>query len=692
MASLPLTAGDPERVGPYRLLSRLGQGGMGRVYLGRSPGGHAVAVKVVREALLRDERFRQRFVREVAAARRVTGYFTAEVVDADPEGSPAWLATEYIPGQSLQHAVARHGSWPEPAVRRLGAALAEALTAVHAVDLVHRDLKPSNVLLAPDGPRVIDFGIAAAAGDSTLTGTGMVIGTPGFIPPEQLRHEMAGPAGDVFALGAVLAYAAAGVGPFGGGAAHAVNYRVVHQDPDLRGLAPALTDVVGRCLAKDPRERPALSWLLGELGHAERAGWLPGPVAESAARMRAEVPTEPLPGAGDTVPQSSASPTPPRTRRRRLRTVLATATAVAVAVTGTVVWKVAAGEDDRPPAEPSNIRELWERPLEKGQRTAVTTQATVYLQNEDRHEITALSGTDGSERWGGPVAFTEIRPEDEDYLKEIVGDGVEVTAVSGGQLYYGSGRYLYALDADNGEPLWKYHDHSFHPAPVAEDGAAYAHLPGVFYVLDTRTGKALWHHTFGSGTTRGLTVSGGTVLVHDGRKLIAVDTGTRKRKWTYEGDSDAQTLPAVANGKAYFGTVDGTLYAVDLESGDEVWRRAFEGELWDGRLGEGASRPEVVDGTVYFENDAYVSAFDADTGRPRWRKKRTADEVTALTVVDGTVLTHDSDGYLSALDTRGGDLRWRERLIVGEGEDLWLVGSTVYVERVSRLTAYRATT
>ncbi|RSN54969.1 hypothetical protein DMH12_15600 [Streptomyces sp. WAC 04229] len=170
-------------MGPYRLLSRLGQGGMGRVYLGRSPGGHAVAVKVVREALLRDERFRQRFVREVAAARRVTGCFTAEVVDADPEGSPAWLATEYVPGPSLADAVARHGPWPEPAVRRLGAALAEALTAVHAVDLVHRDLKPSNVLLAPDGPRVIDFGIAAAAGDSTLTGTGMVIGTPGFIRP-----------------------------------------------------------------------------------------------------------------------------------------------------------------------------------------------------------------------------------------------------------------------------------------------------------------------------------------------------------------------------------------------------------------------------------------------------------------------------------------------------------------------------
>ncbi|WP_432099541.1 serine/threonine-protein kinase [Streptomyces sp. WAC 04229] len=688
MASLPLTAGDPERVGRYRLLARLGQGGMGRVYLARSPGGRAVAVKVVREALLRDEGFRLRFVREVAAARRVTGFFTAAVVDADPEGDPAWLATEYVPGLSLQDAVSRHGVWPEEAVRGLGAALAEALAAVHAADLVHRDLKPSNVLLAPDGPRVIDFGISAAAGDSTLTETGMVIGTPGFIPPEQLRHESTGPAGDVFALGAVLAYAAAGVGPFGGGAAHAVNYRVVHQDPDLRGLTPALADVVGRCLAKDPRERPALSWLLGELGHAERAGWLPVPVADSAARMRADVPTEPLPVAGDAVPRS---PAPPPTRRRRLRTVLAAATAVAVAVTGTVVWQVAAGEDDSPPAEPPKIRELWTHPLEKGQRTAVTTEATVYLQNEDRHEITALSGADGSERWGGPVAFTEIRPEDEDYLKDIVGDGVEVTAVSGGQLYYGSGKYLYALDADNGDPLWKYDDHSFHPAPVAEDGAAYAHLPGVFYVLDTRTGKPLWHHTFGSGTTRGLTVSGGTVLVHDGRKLIAVDTGTRKRKWTHEAGSDTQTLPAVADGKAYFGAVDGALYAVDLASGDEVWRRPFEGALWDGRLGEGASRPEVVDGTVYFENDAYVSAFDADTGRPLWRKKRTADEVTALTVVDGTVLTHDSDGYLSALNTRGGDLRWRERLIVGEGEELWLVGSTVYVERDSRLTAYRAT-
>ncbi|MFE5240883.1 MULTISPECIES: serine/threonine-protein kinase [unclassified Streptomyces] len=698
MASLPLTAGDPERVGPYRLLSRLGQGGMGRVYLGRSPGGHAVAVKVVREALLRDEGSRRRFVREVEAARRVTGFFTAGVVDADPAGNPAWLATEYVPGLSLQEAVALHGVWGEPAVRGLGAALAEALAAVHAEDLVHRDLKPSNVLLAPDGPRVIDFGISAAADDTALTETGMVIGTPGFIPPEQLRNERSGPAGDVFALGAVLTYAATGAGPFGGGAAHAVNYRVVHQDPDLRGLPPALAAVVARCLAKDPGERPTVARLLDAWGHPEpavgggpvaTAGWLPGPVADSAARLQAEVPTEPVPRAGGGTPE----PPDPATRppRRRLRTALAAATALAVVVTGAVVWQMAGNEekDDSPPA---NVEELWSRPLDEGQSMATEAEGTVYLQNEDGHEITALSGADGSNRWERRVEVSDVSGES-DYVKDVVGDGIEVTAVSGGLLYYGSGQYLYALDADDGEPRWKYMDDSFHASPVAVGDAAYAHMAAFFYVLDARTGEELWGYPFGSEASHNLAVTKDAVLVHNGKKLIAVDSATHKPRWTHVAESDAETALVMADGNAYFGTQDGALYAVDAASGDEVWRGTFEGDLWDGRLGGGAGAPEVADGTVYFENDGYVSAFDADSGRPlwRWRTSQDAKEVTAISVADGTVFVCASDGYLSALDARTGKLRYREFLVVDE-VDFRFVGNTLYVERDGRLTAYRAAT
>ncbi|MDA5144721.1 serine/threonine-protein kinase [Streptomyces sp. AD681] len=702
MASVPLTAGDPVRVGRYRLLARLGQGGMGRVYLARSPGGRAVAVKVVREALLRDEGFRRRFVREVAAARRVTGFFTAAVVDADPEGDPAWLATEYVPGLSLQEAVARHGVWPQEAVRGLGAALAEALAAVHAADLVHRDLKPSNVLLAPDGPRVIDFGISAAVGDTALTQTGTVIGTPGFIPPEQLRHEGSGPAGDVFALGAVLAYAAAGVGPFGGGASHAVNYRVVHEDPDLRALAPALAAVVARCLAKDPAQRPTVAWLLDELGESETpapdgdltaAGWLPGPVADSAVRLRAGTPTEPLPRPGDattqTAPAPAPAPAPPGTRRRRLRTVLATATALAVTATGAVLWRVAA--DDDGPARPPNLEQLWTHTLADGQRLSASSQEMLYLEHEKDHRITALDVTDGSRRWDRRVRVDDVS-QDTGHLKSV-GNDIRITGVSGGLLFYGSNDHLYAVDADDGDHRWRYMDDTFHPSPVVVGDAAYADMVSFFYVLDTRTGKKLWDYGFGvNADGSNIAVTDDALLIHSKKKLIAVDLRTHQQKWTHQAASEAETGLVVADGKVYFGTLDGALYAVDARTGEEEWRRAFEGGLWDGRLGEGAGMPQVVDGTVYFENDAYISAFDADTGSPRWRRKQEADEVTSLDVVDDTLLVHASDGGLTALDTGSGEPGWRESLGGGDETDVRVVGDIVVTEINGLLTAYRAAT
>ncbi|MFJ9824271.1 ABC transporter substrate-binding protein [Streptomyces sp. NPDC101160] len=261
-----LTATDPKQVGRYRILARLGAGGMGRVYLGRSTSGRMVAVKVVRAELAEDGEFRRRFAREVAAARRVTGFFTAAVVDADPEGDPAWLATAYVPGLPLDAAVHAHGAWPRRSLLYLGAGLVEALEAIHGTGLVHRDLKPSNVLLASDGPRVIDFGISLATETSALTQTGMVIGTPGYMSPEQVTGRQVGPASDVFSLGAVLAFAGTGTPPFGIGAPHSVNFRAVYEDPDLSGL-PADSDFVARCLAKEPEQRPTVTELLTEFAH-----------------------------------------------------------------------------------------------------------------------------------------------------------------------------------------------------------------------------------------------------------------------------------------------------------------------------------------------------------------------------------------------------------------------------------------
>ncbi|MFG3475275.1 serine/threonine-protein kinase [Streptomyces sp. NPDC047980] len=287
----PLEAGEPRTIGAYRLLGRLGAGGMGRVYLARSEGGRTVAVKVVHPHFALDEQFRARFRREVEAARRVGGAWTAPVLDADPDAPVPWVATGFVAGPALGAAVAEHGPLPEHTVRTLGAGLAEALAAVHALGLVHRDVKPSNVLLTLDGPRLIDFGIARATdGTASLTTTGVSVGSPGYMAPEQIvgSGEVTG-AADVFSLGAVLAYAATGTAPFPGDSSAALLYKVVHEEPELGALTGELRELVAGCLAKDPAARPAPAGLVRRLapagaGALVAAGWLPGPLVEQVSR------------------------------------------------------------------------------------------------------------------------------------------------------------------------------------------------------------------------------------------------------------------------------------------------------------------------------------------------------------------------------------------------------------------------
>src|SRR5690349_75814 len=249
---------------------------MGRVFLGVSPGGRPVAVKAIRAELAANPEFRARFGREVAAARRVSGVFTAQVVDADVDGPVAWMATAYVPGPSLAEAVDTHGPLPEASLLALAAGLAESLNAIHAVGVVHRDLKPSNVLLAEDGPRVIDFGISRATESTMLTQAGLVVGSPGFMSPEQAMGSDVGPPSDIFNLGAVLAFAATGEGPFGTGTTAALLYRVVHGAPSLDLVPPTVRPLIEHCLAKDPRQRPTANGLLAEVGALQPGGtWLP---------------------------------------------------------------------------------------------------------------------------------------------------------------------------------------------------------------------------------------------------------------------------------------------------------------------------------------------------------------------------------------------------------------------------------
>ncbi|NEB28211.1 serine/threonine protein kinase [Streptomyces sp. SID14446] len=291
----PLGVDEPTVVGPYRLLGRLGSGGMGRVYLGRSAGGRTVAVKIVHPHFALDEEFRARFRREVEAARRVGGAWTAPVLDADPEAPVPWVATGYAAGPSLTAAVADGGPLPVHSVRALGAGLAEALTAVHSLGLVHRDVKPSNVLLTLDGPLLIDFGIARATdGTASLTSTGVSVGSPGYMSPEQILGKGVTGAADLFSLGAVLAYAATGRPPFPGDSSASLLYMVVHEEPRLDALDGELRDLVAACLAKSPTDRPTpaeVAVRLAPQGAARlvTAGWLPGALVEQVSRSAVQL-------------------------------------------------------------------------------------------------------------------------------------------------------------------------------------------------------------------------------------------------------------------------------------------------------------------------------------------------------------------------------------------------------------------
>ncbi len=298
-----LRPGDPSRVGNYRLIGRLGEGGMGQVFLGLSPGGRQVAVKIIHPGYASGKQFRERFAREIEAARRVGGFHTASVVDADPEADPPWMVTAFIHGPSLQQAVAEGGPFSLDRVCRLGAGLAEGLAAIHACGLVHRDLKPSNVILADDGPRIIDFGISRAAEASPMTTAGMVVGTYSYMSPEQLRGDVAGPASDVFALGCTLAFAATALVTFGDDSIVTVVYRITSEPPDLSGVTEehGFRDLVRDCLSKSPANRPSLATImerLAETGTAAQAV-LADPTAdywqagESASRAAAEPASRP---------------------------------------------------------------------------------------------------------------------------------------------------------------------------------------------------------------------------------------------------------------------------------------------------------------------------------------------------------------------------------------------------------------
>ncbi|MGW0839365.1 beta-alanine-activating enzyme beta-propeller domain-containing protein [Streptomyces sp. NPDC002787] len=685
-------------MGPYRIVGRLGAGGMGRVYLGVSPGGRAVAVKTIRPELTYDPAFRERFAREAAAARAVSGAFTAAVVDADPYGEPPWLATVHVAGISLDDTIARHGPLPESSVLALGAGLTEALQAIHTAGLVHRDLKPSNVLLAPDGPKVIDFGIAITAGSSSLTRSGVVVGTPAYMSPEQLTGGRAGTAADVFALGGVLVFAATGEGAFGSGPSLGVGYRVVHDEPRLSAVPAGLRPLLGRCLDKVPGRRPTVSELLAEFAGRilpapeaeygtdtvtlalQGGAWLPTSVASSVRRagetggMGAMGGVGGVGGAGGTpVPDAVTAPgmttgaeVPETAEVPRTSGAAPEPGTRTVAAVGTADPRIPADlrppadphapADLRPPADPHAAADL--RPLATPLAAPRPPADPRYASAPPRRRVLAvLAGVGGVAAVGVGTYLLGRNEQDPDK-----GSGNDTLKDPGAAPTPGGLRWK----RGTGGPVA--------PALLAAGGLVYAgSRDGSMYALEAETGKPRWQFSTGNGVYTCPAVAGG--LAYFGSAdyhLYAVDVKTGEQRWQFSAGGEVNSSPVVAGGVVYAGSDDARLYAVDARSGDRKWTFAAEGRI--------RSSPVVAWNKVYVgSEDSRLYAVDAATGEQRWAFATDGDVKSSPAIADRVVYVGSYDGNLYAVNCDTGDLLWTFATRGGVGSSPVVSGGVVYV-------------
>ncbi|MFE0413160.1 protein kinase domain-containing protein [Streptomyces tendae] len=708
-----LQSDDPRELGSYRLLRRLGAGGMGRVFLARSPGGRTVAVKVVRPDLAADHDFRERFRHEVEIAKAVSGRFTAPVADADPDAPLPWLATSYVLGPDLTDVVAAHGALPERTVRALAAGLAAALQDIHAAGLMHRDLKPSNVLLAADGPRLIDFGIARAVDGSRMTQTGVVVGSPGYMSPEQAMGKDVGVAGDVFSLGSVLVFAATGRGAFGDGTtSHAgMLYQVVHGEPDLTDVPPSLLGLVRACLMKDPTQRPApgeiVAALAGQGIDAALHDWLPSAVASTIATHAAgildlEAPATPrtapqpgnhpatgfgpaptmldgasstgtaghgtapggtsVPGYGTPLPGTvrlgeAAEPAPARSRRRVLGLALGVAAAVAAAGGG-IAWALTSDDasDDA-----------------KG-----TPGAGTSTDSADGDFTTPPAGVAPQPLWHKSAGKDSTSPR----VPLLTHDGLLLV----------SGDPLVAYDVRTGEARWT-------KAGICRPGAqllfhdgkvflADGDYEGALVAYDVKTGEEAWRSRLG----KQLSVEDAIAIDDRNVYVTATDYGQSKSATKYR---TAVAAVSHTTGKKTWiqhrdwGTKDydvqGTAagkYLVYADSNLNLTVRdtATGGQVWTKKIGDEWSwRPTVANGLVFLPGDA-LKAVDVEKGSTAWTLdpagRRGFDNPT---VVDGVLYVSDHDDGVWAVNVRTGKRTWLcDELDVDGPESFRRVGSTLY--------------
>ncbi|WP_328311277.1 PQQ-binding-like beta-propeller repeat protein [Streptomyces sp. NBC_00442] len=640
---------DPESVGAYRLESVLGAGGMGVVHLATSPSGMRLAVKIVHAQHAADPEFRARFRQEVSAARRVSGAFTASVVDADPDAERPWMATVHIPGPTLAERVKDSGPLPAAEVRRLGAGLAEALRDIHRAGVVHRDLKPSNVLLAADGPRVIDFGISRPSDSDLRTETGKLIGTPPFMAPEQFqRPREVGPAADVFAMGAVLVHAATGRGPFDSESPYIVAYQVVHNEPDLGGVPEDLVPVLRGCLAKDPGARPTPDELMTSLRSAAYGS------EASIPTQQFRNPVRPRSGDGGSADEGDGGPTagdaggdgPPSGRSpsgRRVRWGLA-ALGLAAVLGGTVVavqampdgtGAVAASEQTGAPGIPGGPQfRPWQTRLGPGAANGGEDRTAFCSAGDDGNG----NGNGGANGNGGGALYCSA-------------PGVALT-----RLDAVSGKVVWSVPGPGGQSL------SDDYAPMVAGGRVLARAPGgPLRAYDPESGKQVWSADVSAYT--GVRPAGAVVLLTtaDGH-VTALDSATGKEMWRKPlGGARAQWVVAGDGRAAYVVTPgpDGgstSVAAVDPATGAQRWQARAEG-----RLRPVAARANAV---FLLATDAggFTSAVvRVDTATHTVRRSLLAAPLDqAQAGVDGdSVYLFGAGGTLAAVDAALGSEAWR---------------------------------
>jgi outer membrane protein assembly factor BamB len=628
-----LEPGDPLHIGRYRLLRRLGEGGMGLVYLGVSPAGRAVAIKVVRPELAADQEFRARFRAEAEAAQRVSGAFTSPVVDAEPDGTVPWLATAYVNGLNLKETIERHGPMPEHLLRTLGAGLGEALIAIHRTGLLHRDLKPANILLAKDGPRVIDFGISKAADSVTLTSEGQILGSPGYMSPEQIRGTRLATASDVFAFGAVLAFAATGRPPFGGDAVPTIIHRTLHEAPDLHGVPPSLAQLVAACLSHDPGKRPPATLLPALLAAQPIApGWLPDPIGHELQQRE------------DTLVLDLRTLARARTRRRLL-TGAAAAAGLTVIGGGTAAALATTQHENRHQPAPPRLR--W-RAAASGDEVvpAIFPQAIVCWSTGEVYRSFAMAT--GRRLWSGEFSNTAYGPT----------------------LLYApehSGGPLVAMDPYSRAVTWSFTMPAGFKDPYLMDPAggllAFTDQKNTIIGLNPVTGGRLWVHEWPTGTFSSSIygIQGRTLLAlgvqNGGSQVIALDTTTGAVRWSIP-QAKATTMPGSGN-LVFSNPAHTTLDALSIDDGRRVWTADLPGAAaYPSDASELSPQVTVANGLVYMGWPT-IYALDAATGRQRWTYTPTSPGRQERTfLINGRYAYILDNPRLVALDARTGRRLW----------------------------------